>query len=147
MLDPRRRKIVRDTSVYRCRVFFGNLPECTPEELASICMPHGNVTGAVVEKNLGYTQFETEEIALNAATALMNSAFKGKTMTVRHISIQNSPSIYDASEASNSETMHTPQNDSSVQAPKKVPFVCNDCEIIVVDRKNTLVFLHHNNNI
>ena len=140
--DKQTTDIIRDPTKANSRIFIGNLPLCTNEELESICMPYGKVLATLVQKNFGFVQFESKEVANKAASALKKSTFKGNTITVRNAG------------AAKKNQPNPPQNNN--KAPKiwqqqgqpnntvgGLPMAntdqsnYNDCEIIVVDRKNT----------
>lgn len=134
--------IIRDPNTATHRVFVGNLPLCTREELESICLPYGKVLASLVQKNFGFVQFETEEVANKVASALNKSTFKGNTITVRNAGTskkipqgtlsnnwpQPVPTITGAMPTTNNSGNGVNNSDNSSY---------NDCEIIVVDRKNT----------
>lgn len=135
--------IARDPNLVKNRIFIGNLPICTREELESICHPYGKVLGSLVQKNFGFVQFENEEIANKCAAALNKSTFKSKALTVRNASIK--PKAINA----NAKKMNLNAQIqggipmavqggivmSAAAAATVVPI--NDCEIIVVNRENT----------
>lgn len=131
--------ITKDPELIKSRIFLGNIPNCTREELVSICLPYGKVLGSMVQKNYGFVQFESEEIANKAAFALHKSIFKSKQLTVRNASQKG-------------KMPNTPQKKNPAQIPPAhvaVPgslgmptieaedALINDCEIIVVNRDNT----------
>ncbi|EDV40560.1 uncharacterized protein Dana_GF23867 [Drosophila ananassae] len=130
--------ITKDPELIKSRVFLGNIPNCTREELVSICLPYGKVLGSMVQKNYGFVQFETEEIANKAAFALHKSIFKSKQLTVRNASqkgkMPNTPK---------KNTPQVPPAHVAVPGGHGMPPVeaedvlINDCEIIVVNRDNT----------
>ncbi|XP_065360950.1 nuclear receptor coactivator 5 [Calliphora vicina] len=134
--------IIRDPNKANHRIFIGNLPQCTREELESICLPYGKVLASLVQKNFGFVQFESEEMANKVAAALTKSTFKGNTITVRNA----------GTSKKNQQNTNTGSNNwqQAVQGGVGVmPQAAvggmdnadnsnfNDCEIIVVDRKNT----------
>lgn len=134
--------IARDPLLVKNRIFVGNLPTCTSEELASICHPYGKVLGALVQKHFGFVQFEDEETANKCASALNKSCFKSNTLTVRNASIKIKPTKMKPKPG-----MHIPGSVpipmavqgglvmSAAAASSVAPI--NDCEIIVVNRENT----------
>ncbi|EDX09532.1 GD14001 [Drosophila simulans] len=107
--------ITKDPALAKSRIFLGNLPVCTREELVSICQPYGKVLGSMVQKNYGFVQFETEELANKAAFALHKSTFKQNMLTV---------------------TVQGGLMMSAAAAAAGQPLI-NDCEIIVQNRENT----------
>ncbi|XP_068149796.1 uncharacterized protein Neos [Drosophila tropicalis] len=142
--DPSGYNIAKDPALKKNRIFLGNIPICTRKDLESICQPYGNVLGSVVQKNFGFVQFESEEIANKAATALNRSTFKSNTLTVRNASIKTTPVVKN--------------NIMPMAMPNQMPMppvaiqggivmsaaeaaeggsVVNDCEIVVVNRENT----------
>ncbi|KAM7355736.1 nuclear receptor coactivator protein neosin [Cochliomyia hominivorax] len=138
--------IIRDPNKANHRIFVGNLPQCTREELESICLPYGNVLASLVQKNFGFVQFESEEIANKVAAALTKSTFKGNTITVRNAGT--------SKKNPQNNTTNAVANNWQQQAVQVPPSAAlggignvamdnadnsgyNDCEIIVVDRKNT----------
>ncbi|XP_064544728.1 nuclear receptor coactivator 5 [Drosophila montana] len=135
--------IARDPALVKNRIFIGNLPICTKEELESICHPYGKVLGSLVQKNFGFVQFESEEIANKCAGALNKSTFKSKALTVRNASIKLKP--LNAIIKKINPNAHNPGGVpmavqggivmSAAAAATVVPI--NDCEIIVVNRENT----------
>ncbi|EDV96525.1 uncharacterized protein LOC6556840 [Drosophila grimshawi] len=134
--------IARDPNLVKNRIFVGNLPTCTCEELESICHPYGKVLGSLVKKNFGFVQFENEEVANKCASALNKSTFKSNALTARNASIK--AKAVNAKKL-NSNAMHNPgvvpmsiQGGivmSAADAATVVPI--NDCEIIVLNRLNT----------
>lgn len=134
--------IARDPLLVKNRIFLGNLPSCTCEELESICHPYGKVLGSLVQKHFGFVQFESEEIANKCANALNKSSFKSNILTVRNASIKPKPV-----KKKPTPTIHIPGAGSvpmAVQggivmsaAAASTAAPINDCEIIVVNRENT----------
>ncbi|CAD7004750.1 nuclear polyadenylated RNA-binding protein 3 [Ceratitis capitata] len=134
-------QIIRDPNLAKNRIFVGNLPSCTREELESICHPYGKVLGSLVQKNFGFVQFESEEVANKVASSLSKSIFKGNVITVRNASSKQ-PTKRLATDnlagSSNISSSHfggidtTAQNTNANMNPDY-----NDCEIIVIDRRNT----------
>ncbi|XP_017063408.1 nuclear receptor coactivator 5 [Drosophila eugracilis] len=131
--------ITKDPKLVKNRIFLGNLPSCTREELVSICQPYGNVLGSMVQKNYGFVQFETEELANKAASALHKSTFKQNLLTVRNASIKG--------KVSNANTKRNPLQGAQVTVQGGIVMsaaaaaagqpIINDCEIIVKNRENT----------
>ncbi|EDW18444.1 uncharacterized protein LOC6582265 [Drosophila mojavensis] len=138
--------IARDPNLVKNRIFIGNLPVCTREELESICHPYGKVLGSLVQKNFGFVQFESEEIANKCASALNKSIFKSKALTVRNASIKSKPvNTFPLNAKKVNAITHNPGGvPMTVQGGIVMPAVAaaaavpiNDCEIIVVNRENT----------
>ncbi|XP_030385373.1 uncharacterized protein LOC115632384 [Scaptodrosophila lebanonensis] len=137
--------VARDPTLVRNRIFVGNLPSCTREELESICHPYGKVIGSLVQTHFGFVQFESEEVADKCAAALNKSIFKSNALTVRNASVKAWPSQSGKKGLQNTiagigvgantvgPTVNTVQ---CVPAPSEVVPI-NDCEIIVVNRENT----------
>ncbi|KAH8370860.1 hypothetical protein KR093_005237 [Drosophila rubida] len=134
--------IAQDPALIKNRIYVGNLPRCTREELESICHPYGTVLGSLVQKNFGFVQFEDEETANKCADALNKSTFKSKILIVRNATIKSKTALntVTAKKVANG----TGQVQMAVQggivmsaaaAATVVPI--NDCEIIVVNRENT----------
>ncbi|KAM8710599.1 hypothetical protein ACLKA7_017254 [Drosophila subpalustris] len=147
--------IARDPALAKNRIYVGNLPMCTREELESICHPYGKVVGSLVQKNFGFVQFESEEIANKCADALNKSTFKSKALIVRNASLK-TKAVRKANQAlalgggvgggvvagggvGVGGAPMTVQGgivmSATAAAPNVVPI--NDCEIIVVNRDNT----------
>ncbi|XP_017840939.1 nuclear receptor coactivator 5 [Drosophila busckii] len=127
--------IARDPTLVKNRIFLGNLPACTREELESICHPYGKVLGSLVQKNFGFVQFESEEVANKCAAALNRSSFKSNCLTVRNASLK--PKLPNTAAKKN-----LPQSPLTLQgvmpgAATAAAAPINDCEIIVVNRDNT----------
>lgn len=130
--------IIRNPNLSKSRVFIGNLPICTKEELESIFLPYGKVLGSLVQKNFGFVQMESEEVANRVASALTKSTFKGNTITVRNAGIHKKQLASDANVSlSASNVNSTRQTKSTGPSIHNSIGNCNDCEIIVVDRRNT----------
>ncbi|XP_016991882.1 nuclear receptor coactivator 5 [Drosophila rhopaloa] len=141
MTDPSNAgyNITKDPALAKSRIFVGNLPVCTREELVSICRPYGQVLGSMVQKNYGFVQFESEELANKAASALHKSTFKQNMLTVRNASIK--------SKAANANAKRNPMQGAQVTVQGGIVMsaaaaaagqpLINDCEIIVVNRENT----------
>ncbi|XP_017043436.1 nuclear receptor coactivator 5 [Drosophila ficusphila] len=131
--------ITKDPALVKSRIFLGNLPICTREELVSICQPYGKVLGSVVQKNYGFVQFETEDLANKAASALNKSTFKQNVLTVRNASIKSKAANAAAKRSAKQAAHVTVQGGivmSAAAAAAGQPLI-NDCEIIVVNRENT----------
>lgn len=144
--------IIRDPNTVKNRIFVGNLPTCTREELESICKPYAKVLASLVQKNFGFVQFESEEIANKVAKSLNKSTFKGNTITVRNAN-QKKPQQSQASNQTNSSntvqqqvggntasgnwSVNTTVDNNVGDDENGYNAGYNDCEIIVVDRKNT----------
>lgn len=134
-------QIIRDPNLAKNRIFVGNLPTCTREQLESICLPYGKVLGSLVQKNFGFVQFESEEIANKVASSLSKSIFKGNVITVRNAASKQAPKR----PASDSVVLPTNMNAGYFGGPESMPTNTtpnmnpdyNDCEIIVIDRRNT----------
>ncbi|XP_037825972.1 nuclear receptor coactivator 5-like [Lucilia sericata] len=136
--------IIRDPNKASSRIFIGNLPQCTRDDLESICLPYGKVLATLVQKNFGFVQFESEEVANKVAAALNKSTFKGNTVTVRN-------AAHSKKNQQNSNVAANSNNNWSQAGAGVMPQTAvggggmdnvdnsnyNDCEIIVVDRKNT----------
>uniref|UniRef100_A0A1A9UVU4 RRM domain-containing protein n=1 Tax=Glossina austeni TaxID=7395 RepID=A0A1A9UVU4_GLOAU len=130
--------IIRNPNLSKSRVFIGNLPICTKEELESIFLPYGKVLGSLVQKNFGFVQMESEEVANRVASALTKSTFKGNTITVRNAGIHKKQLASDGNVSlSASNVNSTRQTKSTGLSVHNSIGNCNDCEIIVVDRRNT----------
>uniref|UniRef100_A0A1B0BBS9 RRM domain-containing protein n=1 Tax=Glossina palpalis gambiensis TaxID=67801 RepID=A0A1B0BBS9_9MUSC len=130
--------IIRNPNLSKSRVFIGNLPICTKEELESIFLPYGKVLGSLVQKNFGFVQMESEEVANKVASALTKSTFKGNTITVRNAGVHKKQLASDANVSlSVSNANSTRQTKSTGPSIHNSIGNCNDCEIIVVDRRNT----------
>uniref|UniRef100_A0A1A9ZMS3 RRM domain-containing protein n=1 Tax=Glossina pallidipes TaxID=7398 RepID=A0A1A9ZMS3_GLOPL len=130
--------IIRNPNLSKSRVFIGNLPICTKEELESIFLPYGKVLGSLVQKNFGFVQMESEEVANRVASALTKSTFKGNTITVRNAGTHKKQLASDASlNLSASNVNSARQTKSTGPSIHNSIGNCNDCEIIVVDRRNT----------
>lgn len=127
--------IIRDPNLAKNRIFIGNLPTCTREELESICHPYGKVLGSLVQKNFGFVQFESEELANKVAASLNKSTFKGNSITVRNAGA-NKAKKQAAKQAANATNAIQLQQQMPMQSMNTNPDY-NDCEIIVVDRNNT----------
>lgn len=136
--------IIRDPNMANNRVFMGNLPQCTREELESICLPYGKVLASLVQKNFGFVQFESEEIANKVSSALTKSTFKGNTITVRNAGTSKKNLHTNANVGTNNwpqsaqtgvGVMPTTAGSGALENTDNSNY--NDCEIIVVDRKNT----------
>ncbi|KAH8240019.1 hypothetical protein KR032_010353 [Drosophila birchii] len=131
--------ITKDPALVHNRIFLGNLPICTREELVSICQPYGKVLGSMVQKNYGFVQFESEEIANKAATALNKSSFKSNVLTVRNANNKAKQANATAKKNQIKNAQITVQGGivmSAAAAAAGQPLI-NDCEIIVVNRENT----------
>ncbi|SPP76223.1 uncharacterized protein LOC117579731 [Drosophila guanche] len=134
--------IITDPALVKNRIFVGNLPVCTREELASICIPYGQVLGSVVQKNFGFVQLESEEVANKCATALNKSTFKTKILRVRNANNRSPKGVNANGNPKNTQMPHIPVTVqggivmSAAAAAAGEP-VINDCEIIVVNRDNT----------
>ena len=134
-------QIIRDPNLAKNRIFVGNLPTCTREQLESICLPYGKVLGSLVQKNFGFVQFESEEIANKVASSLSKSIFKGNVITVRNAASKQAPKR----PASDNVVLPTNMNAGYFGGPESMPTNTtpnmnpdyNDCEIIVIDRRNT----------
>ncbi|XP_075160885.1 nuclear receptor coactivator protein neosin [Haematobia irritans] len=146
--DKKSMAIIRDPNTVQNRIFVGNLPTCTREELESICKPYAKVLGSLVQKNFGFVQFESEEMANKVAKALTKSTFKGNIITVRNANQRKPPSQIVPNAASNVPGVgppagNWPQNQGNNvggdggEDDNNYNAGYNDCEIIVVDRKNT----------
>ena len=118
--------IIKDSNLAKNRIFLGNIPVCTKEELESIGMPYGKVLGSMVQKNFAFLQFESEDIANKAAKALHKSSFKGKPINVRNAGYQKAP-VKPAG----------PAAPGLAPPPLQVNNGVNDCEIIVINKNNT----------
>ncbi|XP_017091105.2 uncharacterized protein Neos [Drosophila bipectinata] len=131
--------ITKDPKLIKSRVFLGNIPNCTREEIVSICQPYGKVLGSMVQKNYGFVQFESEEIANKAASALHKSIFKSKQLTVRNASQKGK--VPNCNPNKNSPPKPPPhvavQGGLAMSAVEAEDALINDCEIIVVNRDNT----------
>lgn len=134
--------IARDPLLVKNRIFLGNLPTCTGDELESICHPYGKVLGSLVQKHFGFVQFENEEIANKCANALNKSSFKSNILTVRNASIKPkpgkkkpTPNEYIPGAGSVPIAVQGGIMMSAAAASTAAPI--NDCEIIVVNRENT----------
>jgi len=93
----------------------------------------------MVQKNYGFVQFETEELANKAASALHKSTFKQNMLTVRNASIKSKAANAIAKRNSNQGGQVTVQGGlvmSAAAAAAGQPLI-NDCEIIVQNRENT----------
>lgn len=135
-------QIIRDPNLAKNRIFVGNLPTCTREQLESICLPYGKVLGSLVQKNFGFVQFETEEIANKVASSLSKSIFKGNVITVRNAAAKQASKRQgsdNAAIASNINTNYFSPGPESMAANTNSNMNpdYNDCEIIVIDRRNT----------
>ncbi|XP_011195781.1 uncharacterized protein LOC105220911 [Zeugodacus cucurbitae] len=134
-------QIIRDPNLAKNRIFVGNLPTCTREELESICHPYGKVLGSLVQKNFGFVQFETEEIANKVASSLSKSIFKGNIITVRNAASKQATkrqATDNVATASNINTGYFGGPESiAVNSAQNMNPDYNDCEIIVIDRRNT----------
>ncbi|XP_034480825.1 uncharacterized protein LOC117786597 [Drosophila innubila] len=141
--------IARDPALAKNRIYVGNLPLCTREELESICHPYGKVLGSAVQKNFGFVQFESEEIANKCADALNKSSFKSRELKVRNASLKTKAAkkgnivvtaagIGVMGGVGGVGAPMTVQGGivmSAAAAGNAAPI--NDCEIIVVNRDNT----------
>ncbi|KAL5293427.1 NCOA5 family protein [Megaselia abdita] len=118
--------LIKDPNLAKNRIFLGNIPVCTKEELESIGGPYGTVIASMVKDKFAFLQFESEEVANKAAKALHKSTFKGKPINVRNAGYQKPP------------TSKPPANASILPPPilESNPDI-NDCEIIVVNKNNT----------
>lgn len=125
--------LVKDPKLANNRVFVGNCPQCTKEELESIAIPYGKVLDSLVQKNYGFIQFESEEIANKVAKALNKSLFKGNQISVRNAGYKKRALQANAAAAANNPQ---PLKPALNLANRNNPDY-NDCEIIVVDRQNT----------
>ncbi|XP_017474132.1 PREDICTED: uncharacterized protein LOC108364797 [Rhagoletis zephyria] len=133
-------QIIRDPNLAKNRIFVGNLPTCTREELESICHPYGKVLGSLVQKNFGFVQFESEEVANKVASSLSRSIFKGNIITVRNAASKHTPKrqATDTAGTSNMNAGHYSGGDNvTANTPSNLNPDYNDCEIIVIDRRNT----------
>lgn len=135
--------LIKDPNLSKNRIFLGNIPVCTKEELESIggellityqsifflilslSGPYGNVLASMVKDKFGFLQFASEEIANKAAKALHKSTFKGKPINVRNAGYPK-PVV---SKPPGVGLLPPPVNDN-------IPEI-NDCEIIVVNKNNT----------
>ncbi|XP_073840943.1 nuclear receptor coactivator protein neosin [Musca autumnalis] len=155
--DKKSLAIIRDPNTVQNRIFIGNLPVCTREELESICLPYAKVLGSLVQKNFGFVQFESEEVANKVAKSLNKSTFKGNTITVRNAN-QKKPGkqqqqagnkantgttgTTNSGQGNNASGGNWNQNQQNTDTgggddDNGYNGGYNDCEIIVVDRKNT----------
>lgn len=154
--DKKSLAIIRDPNTVKNRIFIGNLPVCTREELESICLPYAKVLASLVQKNFGFVQFESEEIANKVAKSLNKSTFKGNTITVRNANQKKPGTQQQGGNKTNANAAGTNlaqgnnatganwnqnQKNTSIKAvgddDNGYNGGYNDCEIIVVDRKNT----------
>ncbi|XP_055911423.1 nuclear receptor coactivator 5 [Eupeodes corollae] len=130
--------LVKDPKLALNRVFIGNIPQCTKDDLESIFIPYGKVIDSLVQKNYGFIQFESEEIANRAAKALNKSLFKGNHISVRnagHKKRANPNAGGVAGPANKQPFAGAPQGGFNHSVRSNPDY--NDCEIIVVDRQNT----------
>ncbi|KAH8303836.1 hypothetical protein KR018_008995 [Drosophila ironensis] len=123
--------ITKDPDLEKSRIFLGNLPSCTREELVSICQPYGTVLGSMVQKHFGFVQFESEEIANKAAAALHKSTFKAKVLTVRNARHKTKP------QAPQKAPLSTLSMAGDILPAAFCDPLVNDCEIIVAKHENT----------
>ncbi|XP_055842173.1 nuclear receptor coactivator 5 [Episyrphus balteatus] len=131
--------MVKDPKLAISRIFIGNIPVCTKEELESIAIPYGKPIDSLVQKNYGFIQFESEEIANKAAKALNKSLFKGNQISVRNAGHKKRPNPNAPGAAAAAAANKQPfpaQVQGFNHATRNNPDY-NDCEIIVVDRQNT----------
>lgn len=129
--------MVKDPKLATSRIFIGNIPQCTKEELESIAIPYGKVLDSLVQKNYGFIQFETEELANKAAKALNKSLFKGNQISVRNAGHKKrpNPGAPNAPVGGIKPAFTAPMPTFNLSARNNPDY--NDCEIIVVDRQNT----------
>ncbi|KAH8406844.1 hypothetical protein KR222_005755 [Zaprionus bogoriensis] len=129
--------IARDPALVKNRIFLGNLPTCTRQELESICHPYGKVLGSLVHKNFGFVQFEDEETANKCAAALNKSSFKTFILTVRNASIKPKPPTAKKHAPGAGQVPLSVQGGMMSASAAAAAAPINDCEIIVVNRENT----------
>ncbi|XP_017841424.1 uncharacterized protein LOC108599147 [Drosophila busckii] len=122
--------IVKDPALVQNRIYLGNLPLCSREELENICHPYGKVLGSLVQKKFGFVQFESEEEANKCAAALNRSSFKSNYLTVRNAGLKLKEANTTAKKTLTVQGV-MPGAATAAAAP------INDCEIIVVNRNNT----------
>ncbi|EDV45424.2 uncharacterized protein Dere_GG12822, partial [Drosophila erecta] len=72
----------------RSRIFVRNLPPCTRQELAMLCVPFGKILGSLVVQNHGFVQFERESEAKSAIEALNHATFQSKVILVSSASFR-----------------------------------------------------------
>lgn len=108
--------IIHNPNFSNSRLFIGNLPPCTKEELESIFLPYGKVFGSLMRKNVGFVQMKCADDAKKAASSLNNNLFKGNIITVRKGA--------------------TPRSGAGLPLPKPTENF-NDCEILAMDTRNT----------
>ncbi|KAL9928628.1 nuclear receptor coactivator 5-like [Glossina fuscipes fuscipes] len=108
--------IIHNPNFSNSRLFIGNLPPCTKEELEGIFLPYGKVFGSLMRKNIGFVQMKCAENAKKAASSLNNNLFKGNIITVRKGA--------------------TPRSGAGPSLPKPTESF-NDCEILAMDTRNT----------
>ncbi|KAH8322728.1 hypothetical protein KR059_004468 [Drosophila kikkawai] len=137
MAETQGYNITKDPALVKNRIFLGNLPICTREELVSISHPYGKVLGSMVQKNYGFVQFESEEIANKAAAALNKSTFKSNVLTVRNASIKSKQANAMAKKNQMQSAQIVGGIVMSAEAAAAGQPLINDCEIIVVNRENT----------
>ncbi|XP_054732399.1 uncharacterized protein LOC129240547 [Anastrepha obliqua] len=134
-------QLIRDPNTSKNRIFVGNLPSCTREELESICHPYGKVLASLVQKNFGFVQFESEEVANKVASSLSKSIFKGNIITVRNAASKQAPKRQQSDNpagVSNMNASHfTGAEAIASGTSSNMNPDYNDCEIIVIDRRNT----------
>lgn len=131
--------MVKDPKLVLNRIFIGNIPQCTRDDLESICIPYGKVLDSLVQKNYGFVQFESEEIATKAAKSLNKSLFKGNQISVRNAGHKKRANPNGNVNAGGGAMPQQPfsATTQNFNNPASNNPDYNDCEIIVVDRQNT----------
>ncbi|XP_055373478.1 nuclear receptor coactivator 5 [Condylostylus longicornis] len=137
--------LLKNPDLAKNRIFVGNLPSCTREELCSICVPYGKPIASMVKDKFGFIQFEDEATANKAAAALNHSSFKGHKITVRNAdnkkqqnkNLNKGP----ANQTSGNTMQNAPTPDKyyllQEQYHATVNVDYNDCEIIVLNKEIT----------
>ncbi|EDW43782.1 uncharacterized protein LOC6615945 [Drosophila sechellia] len=72
----------------KSRILVRNLPICTRQELAYLCLPFGEILGSLVDNDHGFIQFARESEAKLAIEALDHTTFKSKVILVSSASFR-----------------------------------------------------------
>eukprot|EP00099_Drosophila_melanogaster_P016256 NP_569883.1 uncharacterized protein Dmel_CG14628 [Drosophila melanogaster] len=72
----------------KSRILVRNLPVCTRQELAYLCLPFGEILGSLVTNNQGFIQFARESEAKLAIETLDHTTFKSKVILVSNASFR-----------------------------------------------------------
>uniref|UniRef100_A0A6P4FMD5 Uncharacterized protein LOC108049662 n=1 Tax=Drosophila rhopaloa TaxID=1041015 RepID=A0A6P4FMD5_DRORH len=131
MLDIAGLELNRGPTHQKNRIFVGNLPACTREELAQICTVFGRVVGSMIRGNHGFVMFETERKANVATLALHGSLFKSKILLVHNANYESMEEHGYGPEQEETDIVVQAETDSSGQEQ------ISDCIIIKLDSEHS----------